>query len=75
MAKYKIAIRLIETYENKVVVEAANLDEAIKKVEEEWESDTYLYEDTIDMMEDQDVQFYKCGLASDTDIKHCINID
>ena len=75
MAKYKIAIRLIETYENKVVVEAASLDEAIKKVEEEWKSDTYLYEDTVDMMEDQDVQFNKCGLASDTDIEHCINID
>lgn len=75
MAKWLVAIDLVERYKNKVVVEAKNLDEAIKKVKAEWESDTYLYEDTTDMMEDQDVQFFKCGLASDTDIEYCINID
>lgn len=75
MAKWLITIDLVERYQNKVVVEAKDLDEAIKKVESEWASDTYLYENTTDMMTDQNVEFYKCGLAKDEDIKYRINID
>ncbi len=75
MAKWSIKIRLVETYENRVVVEAKDLDEAIKKVEEAWKEDEHIYSDTVDIMQEQDVQFFKNGLASDSDIKYCINID
>ena len=75
MAKWAIIINLVESYQNQVVVEAKNLDEAIKKVQAEWEADPYLYENTTDMMREQEVSFWKKGLASPAEIKYNINID
>ena len=75
MAKFKIDIFRTEYFRNSVVVEAADLDEAVKKVERAWEEDDYLYEKTTDMLEDADTKFYKAGLAKDIDIKYLINID
>lgn len=75
MAKFKIEIRLVEYYSNAIVVEAENLDEAVRKVEEAWNDDDYLYEKTADCLDDQSVQFSKAGLAKEEDLKNLINID
>ena len=75
MAKWAIIIDLVERYQNQVVVEAKNLDEAIKKVQAEWEADPYLYENTTDMMQELNVSFRKKGLATSTEVKYNINID
>lgn len=69
MAKWKIAITRAEYYDLDVVVEAEDLDEAIKKVQAEWKADDSLYEMVTDMMVDCRTDFWKKGLASETDIE------
>lgn len=69
MAKYKINIKCVETYNHAVVVEADSIDEAVGKVEKAWREDDYLYEETTDILDDMNVEFSGCGLASETDIK------
>lgn len=74
MAKYRIEIHRVEYYDNAVVVEAENLDEAVKKVEAAWEEDDYLWEKTTDIMTDSDTEFRKCGEASETDDRNLYHI-
>lgn len=74
MAKFKIGIKRVEIYENVVIVDADNLDEAVDKVDKAWQEDDYLYEKTTDLIADSVTEFYKNGLASEDDIKCFINI-
>lgn len=73
--KWKIRINRVEYYEMDVVVEAKNLDDAVAKVEKDWNEDDYLYSKTVDCMVDSDTTFWKLGLAKEEDEKYLINIE
>ena len=74
MAKFKINIKRVESYSMDVVVDAKDLDEAIEKVTEKWEKDYELYDELTKVQDDADMNFYKCGLATDDDINGLTNI-
>lgn len=75
MAKYVVKIKRVEIFQNAVVVEAEDSDAALKKVEEKWQEDDYLYEKTTDDFSDCSTDFYGCRPATEQDIKWYINID
>lgn len=76
MAKFKIGIQVIETYNMYVIVDAGNEDEAAKKVEKVWGQDSDdLYSNVTDCCDNQEVNFFKWGEASEEDIKVHDNLD
>lgn len=76
MAKFKIGIQVIETYNMYVIVDADNEDEAAKKVEKVWNQDSDdLYSNVTDCCDNQEVNFFKYGEASEEDIKVHDNLD
>ena len=74
MKNWVVKISRVETYSMCVVVEAENLDEAIKKVEKKWDDDDYLYEKLQDCQDDTDTKFRKLGEASENDLNSLPNI-
>lgn len=76
MAKYKIGIQLIETYNKYVIVDANSIGEAREKVEEVWEQDDgYLYDETTDCCDNMEVRFFEHGEADENDVKIHDNLD
>lgn len=74
MAKYKVQISRVEYYINEVVVEAETTVDAIKKVEEKWQKDEELYEETTDVIHDAETNFTSNGLAKEKEIEYLTNI-
>lgn len=75
MAKWEIKIKRTEYYELNVVVEAENLDEAVRKTEDAYNNEDYLFEKLAQNMEDAETQFYKMGAAEDGDNYNRIYLD
>lgn len=70
MAKFKIGIQVIETYNKYLIVDAASEEEAAEKVEKVWDQDSDdLYSAVTDCCDNQEVNFFKHGKASKSDIK------
>lgn len=65
MAKFKIKVECIEIYSDTFIVEAKNLDEAVKKMEKAFGEDGSIYESVTQCMDNQEVNYYKCGKADD----------
>lgn len=76
MAKYKFRINRVEYYEMDVVVEASSREEAIEKMDAEWQDDNgYLYEKLTDCAVDSNTFFSCGGLATKEETEYLINID
>lgn len=79
MAKYKIGIQVIETYNKYLIVDAESEEEAREKVENVWEADADegcgLYSSTTDCLDNQDVNFFEHGEASESDINMFENLN
>lgn len=76
MAKFKIGIQLIETYNNFVIVDADSIEAAREKVENVWDQDDdFLYDKTAECCDVQKVNFFEYGEASESDIKVFDNLD
>lgn len=73
--KWKIRIIRVEYYEMDVVVEAKDEDEAIEKLDAEWQEDNaYLYEKLTDCAVDGNTFFSVCGPATEIESECLINI-
>ena len=69
MAKFKIGIQVVETYNKYLIVDADSEKEAVEKVEKVWEQDSdYLYSAVTGCCDSQEVNFFKYGKASESDI-------
>lgn len=76
MAKFKIGIQVIETYNMCVIVDADSEEEAAEKVEKVWDQDPdYLRDSVCDCLDSQEVNFFKWGKASKKDVKVYDNLD
>lgn len=75
MAKYKVQISRVEYYINEVVVEAETTEDAIKKVDEKWQKDEELYEETTDILHDAETHFTSNGLAKENEIEYLTYIE
>jgi hypothetical protein len=71
MAKYKIGIQVVETYNKYVIVDADDIFEAKKKVEDVWKADDdgYFYDSVTDCADNIETNFFAHGPASEQDIK------
>ena len=76
MSKFKIGIQVIETFNNYVIVDADNMQEAKEKVEKVWNQEVdYLYDKTTECCDNQEVNFFEYGEASKSDINMFDNLD
>ena len=77
MAKYKIGIQVVETYNKYVIVDADSIGEAKKKVEDVWDADDdgYFYDCVTYCCDSQETRFFECGEASEHDIEACDSIE
>ena len=74
MAKYKFEIKRVERYSLTVVVDADIPDDALKKVEEQFLEDDYLYEKLTDSADDTITDFRYDGVATEQAETNFINI-
>jgi len=76
MAKFKIGIQLVETYNKHVIVEAKDAKEAIEKVDKVWhQDDGSLYDATSELLDNQEVRYFDYGKASKQDVKVFENLN
>ena len=74
MARWKVRIERTEVYEMDVVVEAEDLDAAIRKTQDEWINEDYLYDHLSNCVKDSETNFWKLGIAGEGDA-NLIHID
>ena len=74
MAKFLIKVKIVETYESNVLVEADSPGKAEEKVNQAYEDDTYIYDKTTESLTDQNVKFFPARKAEDCGNVHRYDI-